>query len=67
MTSSGSFQCISKRKMSFHAFGQCFQLFLDTALQKPENGGGDRSKVGGRIGLGRGKSRKWKVEVENGR
>ena len=23
--------------MSFHAFGQCFQLFIDTALQKPEN------------------------------
>ena len=27
----------SKRKMSFHAFGQCFQLFIDIALQKPEN------------------------------
>ena len=24
-------------------------------------------KVGGRIGLGRGRSRKWKVEVEKGR
>ena len=23
--------------MSFHAFGQCFQLFIDTALQKQEN------------------------------
>ena len=23
--------------MSFHAFGQCFQPFIDTALQKPEN------------------------------
>ena len=23
--------------MSFHAFGQCFQLFIDTALQKPDN------------------------------
>ena len=23
--------------MSFHTFGQCFQAFIDTALQKPEN------------------------------
>ena len=23
--------------MSFHPFGQCFQPFIDTAFQKPEN------------------------------
>ena len=37
MTSSGSFQRTSKRKMSFHAFGQRFQPFIDTPLQKPDN------------------------------
>ena len=35
--SSGSFQRTIKRKMSFHAFGQCFQLFIDRALQKQKN------------------------------
>ena len=37
MKSSGSFQITSKGKISLHAFGQCFQSFIDTALQKPEN------------------------------
>ena len=37
MTSSRSFQRTSERKMSFHAFGQRFQPFTDTPLQKPEN------------------------------
>ena len=27
---------VIKRKMSFHAFSQCFLLFIDTALQKPD-------------------------------
>ena len=37
MTLSGSFQLTSRGKISLHAFGRCFQLFLDTTLQKPEN------------------------------
>ena len=37
MTLPGSFQKSGKRKMSFHAFGQCFQLFIDEALQNSEN------------------------------
>ena len=36
MTSTASFQWNRKRKICFHAFGQCFRMLLDTILQKPE-------------------------------
>ena len=37
MTSSGSSQLTGNRKKYFYAYDQCFQQFLDKALQKPEN------------------------------
>ena len=37
MMSSDSFQLTSNRTKYFHAFDQCFQQFLDKALQKLEN------------------------------